>query len=187
MRLVLEGWLAQLRTLHAQIKQLKKMLIQGAQQLPAFAILVSIPYISKWLAALFLAECRGLDADTHYKQIEKFAGLNLRLSDSGQYSGSRRISRIGNRRLRKIIFQMTEQTAKGVPQVRRRFLQQQVKKKAYRKSLIAASSQLLRLIHALGKENRTYQPLKKWNRQLATLEKAYAQKQQTATRRRRAA
>lgn len=183
LRLVLDGWLAELRTLHAQIAQLQKVLIQQAQSLPVFQILVSIPNLAPWLVALFIAECRGLDANTHYKQIEKFAGTNLRLADSGNYNGPRRISRLGNRRLRKVLFQMTVQTAKVVPQVRRRFLQRQLQKGAYRKSIIAASSQLLRLIHALIKENRIYQPVRKWNRQLAPLEKAYAEKKAAAKRR----
>jgi len=183
LRLVLDGWLAQLRTLHAQIAQLQKVLIRQAQSLPVFQLLVSIPNLAPWLVALFIAECRGLDANTHYKQIEKFAGTNLRLADSGNYNGPRRISRLGNRRLRKVLFLMTVQTAKVVPQVRRQFLQRQLKKGAYRKSIIAVSSQLLRLILALIKENRSYQPVRKWNRQLAPLEQAYTEKKAAAKRR----
>jgi hypothetical protein len=182
LRLVLDGWLAQLRSLHTQIAQLQKVLIQQAQALPVFQILVSIPHLAPWLVALFLAECRELDANTHYKQIEKFAGTSLRLADSGDYHGPRRIRRLGNRRLRKVLFLMTVQTAKLVPQVRRRFLHCQLKKRAYRKSIIAASSQLLRLIQALIKEHRTYQPGRKWNRQLTLLEKAYAEKKAAAKR-----
>jgi len=185
LRLVLDGWLAELKGLQMQIKQVRKALIRRAQQQPVFRILISIPNIAPWLAALFLAECRGLDAHTHHKQIERFAGLNLRVSDSGAYAGQRRISYIGNRRLRKIIYQMTEQTAKVVPQVRCRFLRGQLKRIAYRKSIIAASAQLLRLIHALIKEGRVYQHRAKWNRQLARLEKAYVEKRKTLESRRR--
>jgi transposase len=136
LRLVLDGWIDQLRLLQAQIKQVKKVLIQRAQQQPAFPLLTSIPNIAPWLAALFLAECRGLDAQTHYKQIEKFAGLHRKVSDSGQYVGHRRISYIGNRRLRKIIYQMTQQAIRPVPQVRCHFLRRQLKRSAYRQKML---------------------------------------------------
>ena len=176
LRLVLDGWLVQLRVLQAQIKKLRKALIERAARHRAFAILTSIPNISEWLAALFIAECRGLDATTHYKQIEKFAGLKLKVVNSGEFVGQRRISYIGNKRLRKVIYQMTQQTAKAVPQVRCRFLRRQLNQACYRKNIVAASAPLLKLIHALVKQQRPYRPHAKWNKQLMELEKAYTQK-----------
>ena len=71
---------------------------------------------------------------------------------------------------------MTQQTAKAVPQVRLRYLKRQLKRKCYRKNIIAASSQLLRLIQALVKENRPYQHRTDWDDQLHLLEVAYAGK-----------
>ena len=50
LRLVLDGWLVQLRVLQAQIKKLRKALIERAARHRAFAILTSIPNISEWLA-----------------------------------------------------------------------------------------------------------------------------------------
>ena len=176
LRLVLDGWLVQLRVLQAQIKKLRKALIERAARHRAFAILTSIPNISEWLAALFIAECRGLDATTHYKQIDKFAGLKLKVVNSGEFVGQRRISYIGNKRLRKVIYQMTQQTAKAVPQVRCRFLRRQLNQACYRKNIVAASAPLLKLIHALVKQQRPYRPHAKWNKQLMELEKAYTQK-----------
>ena len=176
LRLVLDGWLVQLRVLQAQIKKLRKALIERAARHRAFAILTSIPNISEWLAALFIAECRGLDATTHYKQIDKFAGLKLKVVNSGEFVGQRRISYIGNKRLRKVIYQMTQQTAKAVPQVRCRFLRRQLNQACYRKNIVAASAPLLKLIHALVTQQRGYRPYAKWNKQLMELEKAYTQK-----------
>jgi transposase len=175
LRLMLTTWIQQLQLLQTQLQQVEKQLIDLARPQPGFDLLISIPYISDLLAALFIGECRGLERYTHYKQIEKFAGLNLKLCDSGQYSGSRHISHIGNRRLRRIIYQMTVLTVRAVPRVRKRFLQRQLKKKAYRKNIIAASAQLLQLIGALLKESRPYQHRAEEARKLKPLEKKYAQ------------
>ena len=54
-----------------------------------------------------------------------------------------------------------------------KFLTRQIKKKAYRKNIIAASSVLLQLIMALIKENRTYEFKQEKLQQLALLEEQY--------------
>ncbi len=162
-------------------------MIARTQQDPTFQIVDSIPNINKNLAAQFTAETRGA---THFKQIEKLAGTNVRIADSGKYKGKRRMSKIGNPRLRRIIYQMTEQTARVVPQVRRRFLERELRKKCYRKNIVAASSQLLRLIVALLRENRLYEERDHPAASLKTLERRYMKrykKKQHPRRRARAA
>ena len=145
-------------------------MITLAKQSNHFRILTSLKGISDNLAAQFIAECRDLNNFKHYKQIEKLAGLNLCLCQSGDYIGQRHISHIGNRRLLRIIYQMTVQTATYIPEVRIKFLTRQLKKKAYRKNIIAASSALLQLIMALIKKNKTYEFKEEKMQQLALLE-----------------
>jgi transposase len=91
------------------------MLIELARATEYFTILTSVKDISDLSAARFIAECRDLSLYTHYKQIEKHAGANLRLKDSGTYEGIRRISKIGNKRLLRILYLMTTETVKYVP------------------------------------------------------------------------
>jgi transposase len=88
--------------------------------------------------------------------LEKLAGLNLRLSDSGRYCGMRHISSIGNNRLRWIVFKMTEETAKRVPEVRIKYLRRQLKRRKHVKNVVAAVPQLLQLIIAMEKQQHTY-------------------------------
>jgi transposase len=113
--------------------------------------------VSDNLAAQFIAECKDLNNFTHYKQIEKMAGLNLRLNQSGSYIGGRHISHIGNRRLLRVIYQMTAETAMYIPEVRIKFLTRQLQHRAYCKNIIASSSALLQLIMALIKKRKTYE------------------------------
>lgn len=178
LRIILDSLISNLSHLEDQVKHTMKALKDLARQLPEFDILTSIPNINEKLAALFIAETANPSRFDHYKQIEKLAGLNLRLAQSGQYAGQRRIGRIGNNRLRHIIYQMTEQTSRAVPQVRCRFLRCQLKRSCYRKSIVSSSAQLLKLIMALLREKRLYSHKSDWNRELKKLEQKYqAQKQ----------
>ena len=173
LRLIMNSWLLEFKQINNQMAILMDEMIMLAKQTDHFKILTSIKGISDNLASQFIAECRDLNKFQHYKQIEKLAGLNLRLSQSGDYIGARHISHIGDRRLLRIIYQMTIQTSTYIPEVRIKFLTRQIKKKAYRKNIIAASSTLLQLIMALIKENRTYEFKQEKLQQLALLEEQY--------------
>ena len=128
-----------------------------AKQKPYFDILTSIKGISDTSASLFIAEVRDLYNFQHYKQIEAFAGLGLKNCDSGKYKGYRHISRIGNNRLRSIIYRMTTETKNHIPEIRIRFLNRKMTHDRYRKNIIACSSNLLKLIMVLVQENRPYE------------------------------
>ena len=182
LRTILDGLISNLTQLEDQVKRTMKALKDLARVLPEFEILTSIPNISEKLAALFIAETANPSRFDHYKQLEKLAGLNLRLAQSGQYAGQRRIGRIGNNRLRHIIYQMTEQTARTVPQVRCRFLRCQLKRKCYRKNIVSSCAQVLKLIMALIRDQRFYSHKTDWNRELRKLERLH-QKQTPRTHR----
>jgi len=155
-RLTMDVWLNLLKCLEQQLDRVRKELIKLAKQTPYFHIIVSIKGISDISAARFIAETRDLREFRHYKQIEKMTGSDLKLSDSGKYSGYRRISHIGNHRLRAIVYKMSEETKNYIPEVRIRYLKRQMKQARYKKNVIAVSSNLLKLIMAMIKENRTY-------------------------------
>ena len=155
-RLTMNVWLNLLQCLEEQMSMIRKELIRLAKQTPYFKSFVSIKGISDISASRFIAETRELSEYQHYKQVEKMAGSNIRLSDSGKYSGYRRISHIGNHRLRATIYKMSEETKNYIPEVRIRFIKRQMKQPRYKKNVIAVSSNLLKLLMALIKENRTY-------------------------------
>ncbi len=158
-RLSVNSWLSVIETLKQQMKIIADQLIELARQTPCFDILVSVKGISDLTTALFIAEVKDPSNYQHFKQIQKLAGLNLRLNDSGRYHGRHKINKIGNRRLRWIIYLMTKETAKYIPEVRIRFLKRKLKPCNYTKNIIACSSQLLQLIMALVKRNHPYEYL----------------------------
>jgi transposase len=155
-RLTVNCWLRLIETLDCQLEAIFSAVAGLAQQLPEYDILRSLKGISHLTSALFLAEVRDIHRFNHYKQIQKYAGLNLRLSQSGQYVGARHISHIGNKRLLWLLYSMTEETAKWIPEVRIKFLRRQLKQCKYRKNIIASTTPLLKLLMTLIKEQRPY-------------------------------
>jgi transposase len=149
-------WLGQIDLLKQQMYALLKQLVDLTKKTPYFDILTSIKGISEITAARFIAENRNLFEECHYKKIETYAGINLRLSQSGQYMGYRRITHIGNNRLRAVLYKMAEETKNYIPEVRIRFLKRQMNQARYTKNIVACESNLLRLIVALIRDNRMY-------------------------------
>lgn len=174
--LEISSWLALIKTTREHLDLVAKHCIDLAKQSPYFAPITSLKGISELSAALFLAETYNLDGFTHYKQIEKLAGTNLRLSQSGQRTARRTLSKLGNARLRWLLYRMTEEAIKYVPEVRSKFLTRQLVKPCYRKNLLAATPKLLELIMALCRDGRTYQPRKETLECLAKLEQQYDEK-----------
>jgi hypothetical protein len=181
-RISRDTWIAMIRTTQMSLDWVLEKLIAKAQEFPYFAILTSIKGISDISAALFMAEVRDLSFFRHYKQIEAFAGLGLKNSDSGQYRGYRRISHIGNNRLRSIIFRMTVETKNYIPEIRIRFLTRQMKQDRYRRNIIACTSNLLKLIMSLVRENHPYEFREEKAKELELLEKQVEQIQEKKTK-----
>jgi transposase len=186
-RLTVNCWLALIETLTAQTETIFSAVVSLAQQLPEYDILRSLKGVSHLSSALFLAEVRDVHRFHHYKQIQKNAGLNLRLSQSGQYVGARHIAHIGNRRLQWLLYCMAEETAKWIPEVRIKFLRRQLKSCKYRKNIIASTSPLLKLIMVLVKEQRPYQMRSETLDQMRALEQQVAQRKEERQKHKHAA
>ena len=172
--LAAQTWLAVIELVEAQINQLTEQLVAAASESPCFASITSLRGISELMAALFIAEVRDPGLFTHWKQIEKMAGMNLYVSDSGQYRSRRRISHLGNSRLRWILYQMASETSKYVPEVRCKYLERRLKHGGSRtKHLVACIPQLLQLLMALMREGRLYEDREETVEQMQQLEARY--------------
>jgi transposase len=127
-------------------------------QTPWYKIICSIKGIGEISAALFIAEFGDLSRFTHYKQMEKFAGLNLRLCDSGEFYGQRKVSKMGNKRLRCIIYNICDNMRRHDPMVKRKFLKRRIKHKGkyFTKDILSLSSICLRIIMSLVKQRKLY-------------------------------
>lgn len=172
-KLTMLTWLNQYQLLKEQMKLVLDKLIEIAEESPMFAILTSLKGISGITASRFIAELRDPMLFTNYKQIETFAGMSLKLSQSGKYTGYRRITHIGNHRLRAIIYTMAEETKNHIPEIRIRYLKRQMKQARYKKNVVACASNMLKLIMAMLKDKHTYQYRDKSVEELKQLEEKY--------------
>jgi len=175
-RLTIDSFLIMINTLKRQLKEISKSLIKLAKQTSWFETLTSVKGISELTASLFIAEVQDLSKYKHFKQIQKLAGLNLRLNTSGNGRHYYRINKIGNRRLRWVIYIMTRETAKYTPEVRIRYLRRQLQKSNYTKNITACTSQLIQLIWSLIKDQRRYEFREETQIVMWELEHLYNQK-----------
>jgi transposase len=172
-RLTMNVWLQQILVLRLQLNQILDEMVRLAKQTPWYSILTSLMGISDISASRFIAENRNLSESPHFKKIQAFAGMSLKINESGEYSGNRHITHIGNSRLRAILYKMTEETKNYVPEVRIRFLKRQMKHRWYTENVVACSSNLLKLIASLIKENRPYQEDPEKIKELKKTERRY--------------
>ena len=68
---------------------------------------------------------------------------------------------------------MSEETKNYIPEVRIRYLKRQMKQARYKKNVIAVSSNLLKIMMAMIKENRTYSYCPEKLKELELLENQY--------------
>jgi transposase len=172
-KLTMLTWLNQYQLLKEQMNLVLDKLIEIAEQTPFFSILTSLKGISGITASRFIAELRDPRLFTNYKQIETFAGISLKLSQSGKFTGYRRITHIGNHRLRAIIYTMAEETKNHIPEIRIRYLKRQMKQARYKKNVVACTSNMLKLIMSMFKNNHTYQYREESLEELKLLEVKY--------------
>ena len=116
-----------IKILKQQQKTIKEELVKMAKESPYFEVITSLDGISDLTASLFLAEVVNPDKYDHFKQMQKLAGLNLRLNTSGNSRSYYRINKIGNSRLQWVVFQMTKETSKYIPEIRIKYLKRQLK------------------------------------------------------------
>jgi len=165
-----------IKTLKQQQKTIKKELVKLAKESPYFKIITSLNGISDLTASLFLAEVVNPDKYDHFKQMQKLAGLNLRLNTSGNSRSYYKINKIGNSRLRWVVFQMTTETSKYIPEVRIKYLKRQLKQSSYTKNITACSAKLLQLLFCLMKNKQLYEYRAETQALLVDLEEQYYRK-----------
>ncbi|BDR58103.1 IS110 family transposase [Xylocopilactobacillus apicola] len=93
-----------------RLQDLKHDLIQEmielAQDLPEYEILLSIPGIGEVTAVLLIAEIGDIRRFTSANKVNAYIGIDLRHYESGNYEAADHISKRGNPYGRKILYQM---------------------------------------------------------------------------------
>jgi transposase len=118
-------------------------------------IITSISGISTKTAAPFLGELGELSNYKSYKKVIAFAGVDPSIHDSGNFHGNSKLSKRGNRHLRRVIYLMTFCAVRMEGPFKQYFLKRKSEGLPFKKALFATAHKLIRVIFTML-QRRTY-------------------------------
>jgi transposase len=149
-------YLQQLVLLQEQIAQAEKVIEEKVTSIDEYKILNTIRGLGTLTIATIISEIGNFDNFKTQKEIIKYAGINLVENSSGNHKGEKRISKIGNKKLRTALYFGTLRMIKkdGIYyDLYQYHLKKGMKKK---KAIMAISRKLLRTILAMVNNNKSY-------------------------------
>jgi transposase len=149
--LILQGKVRTLLHLRERYEELTKILTEycKASMLEDFEIITSIDGINKRTATTFLAEIGCIGNYASYKKLIAFAGIDPTVYQSGKFEGASRISKRGNRHLRRVLWMMTTCVIQHNSIFRAYFDKKRGEGQAYNKAVFATAHKLIRVIFAM--------------------------------------
>ncbi|MBI4684056.1 MAG: IS110 family transposase [Nitrospirae bacterium] len=112
-------------------------------------IITSINGISDITGAMFLAEVGDFRNFSSHKSLIAFAGIDPTIYQSGKFQGKSRISKRGNRHLRRVIYLMTLGVIRCNAFFKSYFLKRKQDGLPFRKAVMATAHKLIRVIFAM--------------------------------------
>ena len=159
-----------IKRMKARIQFLNKQESQIKIELSAFAkndkklqedvkILTSIPGVAELTALIVLGETNGFELIRNKKQIVSYAGLDVKEKQSGtSVKGKPRISKRGNRSLRKAMYFPAIVSVKHNPVHTALYARLLAKSGIKMKGLVAVQRKILELMYLLHKKQEYYDP-----------------------------
>jgi len=148
---ILQGKVRTLQHLKERYDELTKILTEycKSSMLEDFEIITSIAGISKGTATTFLAEIGCIGNFASHKKLIAFAGIDPTVYQSGKFEGSSRISKRGNRHLRRVIWLMTTHVIEHNTTFRAYYMKKCSEGQPFKKAVFATAHKLIRLIFAM--------------------------------------
>jgi transposase len=128
-----------------------------AQAAQDMALLNSIPGLSDVSSAHFLAETHGRSFASP-RQLIAFAGVDPAVDQSGQRQGRGRISKRGNKSLRRVLYLMAVAVSRVNPTFRALYERKRAQGKPYVQAILAVVHKLIRIIHAMLAHRTSFVP-----------------------------
>ncbi len=149
--LIIQGKVRTLQHLQGRYEELTKILTEycKASMLEDFEIITSIDGISKCTATTFLAEIGCIGNYASHKKLIAFAGIDPTVYQSGKFEGSSRISKRGNRHLRRVIWLMTTHVIEHNATFKAYYTKKRSEGQPFKKAVFATAHKLIRLIFAM--------------------------------------
>jgi transposase len=155
--MLLPGKVETLLHLQQRLDELTTMMVRLCKAMAEedLRIITSIAGINTKTAAPFLAELGDRKNYASYKKVIAFMGIDPSIHQSGKFQGTSKISKRGNRHLRRIIYLMTFCAIRMEGPFKRYFTKRKKEGLPFRKALLATAHKLVRVIFAML-QKRTY-------------------------------
>ena len=155
--IILQGKIATLLHLQDRLEAITKLLTDlcKATRVDDLKILRSIKGVGPKTAAPFLAEMGTVDNFLSHKKLIAFAGMDPSVCQSGKFVGVSKISKRGNRHLRRAIYLMTASVVSKNDWFKAYFQKRKAEGLPPQKALFATAHKLIRVIFAMLSQ-RTY-------------------------------
>jgi transposase len=149
--IIVQGKIATLVHLKERLEELTKLLTDlcKATRVEDLKILQSIKGVGPNTAVPFLAEVGEVKNFTSSKKLIAFAGLDPSIHQSGKFLGASKLSKRGNRHLRRAIYLMTTSVVSQNVFFKAYFLRRKKEGLPPQKALFAVAHKLIRVIFAM--------------------------------------
>ena len=150
--------LQQLDFIKAQIKELDKFLKKLMKE---YDILFSIPGISVTLGAAIIGEIGDINRFGTPQQLQAFAGMDPTVHQSGNFQGTQgKISKRGSPFLRRAVYLAANAAHRVDPVFKEHYDKMVARGKHPNQALGAVATKILRVVHAVLKTRKPYDPAK---------------------------
>jgi transposase len=149
--IIVRGKIATLLHLQERLAEVTKLLTDLCQRtkLEDLEILRSIKGVGPKTAAPFLAEMGEVKNYSSHKKIIAYAGMDPSVHESGKFVGVSKLSKRGNRHLRRAIYLMTASVVSQNAFFKAYFLKRKTEGLAPQKALFTTAHKLIRVIFAM--------------------------------------
>jgi transposase len=159
--IILKGKIATLLHLQERMVEIERLLTDlcKATRVEDLQILRSIKGVGPKTGVPFLAEMGSVENFSSHKKLIAFAGMDPSVCQSGKFIGKSKLSKRGNRHLRRAIYLMTAAVVSKNAFFKAYFLKRKKEGLIPQKALLATAHKLVRVIFAML-SHRTYFQLK---------------------------
>ena len=157
--IILRGKIATLLHLQERMEEMTKLLTDlcKATRVEDLKILRSIKGVGPKTGVPFLAEMGSVENFSSHKKLIAFAGMDPSVCQSGKYIGKSKLSKRGNRHLRRAIYLMTAAVVSKNAFFKASFLRRKKEGLIPQKALLATAHKLIRVIFAMLSHRTNFQ------------------------------
>jgi len=157
---ILKSKIRRLLILQKELKRVEHIFIEkcNSSHSNELEILKSIKGLKDVTSSHFIAEIGNIKRFSSAKKLIAYAGVDPSVYESGEFRGKGRISKRGNRSLRRVLYLMAVSVVRVNEVFREYFLKKRAQGKSYKQAIMAVIHKLLRIIYVLLSRQVLFNP-----------------------------